>query len=524
MQPRILRYSLLWCLIGAAAMVFLNGSGLTNPAAYHTDLSQAPHWMANHGDSFEEDDLLLRYGEFNESPMQNLIYWIGTAAIDVVLFNKIVGILVFGLTAGLFFGLVTSMAGDQAGHLAAAFYIVFPRATYETGGGFSKGWAIAFVLLAVYVVEKRDWRLLLWSMPLAGLFYPVSPVLMGAIVSIGVLLELKTSPAAAIRACKFLAAASAMAVVPLLYKYLRPPDFAGEMFSPAQMKQMWERGDSTSYTLPLWEEVFAYFEHPFFVFGGFALLMLCAGSGLVWKRSWTALAVGSAIAYHAADLLVPRIYLPDRYSRFSMAVLLVLWFSCNLSRALERVDRRRLRAALGAAAVVIAAASFTETFRPCQGEEEQGLWEDNSWIAPLSAAVAAEPEPILVAGHPYYTADVVIQARRPVLTINRMYHAWFKDYRKAIDERHRAIFSALFARDAAGVNRLAESYGVTHLIVRKQHYQGKSFREGRLFRREYQDFIKRLTTGRGDFVLNPPPQRSVAFEDDNFWLVRLPLG
>ena len=48
----------------------------------------------------------------------------------------------------------------------------------------SKAWAIGFVLLAVYVVETRNWRVLLWSMPLASLFYPVSPVLMGAIVNL----------------------------------------------------------------------------------------------------------------------------------------------------------------------------------------------------------------------------------------------------------------------------------------------------------------------------------------------------
>ena len=98
----------LWFLLGVIAMIYLNGPGLTNPAAYHMDLSQSPHWM---GDSFPEDDLLRRYGHYNESPVQNLIYWLGTMFVDVVLFNKIVGIVIFGLTAALFYALVSSMAG-----------------------------------------------------------------------------------------------------------------------------------------------------------------------------------------------------------------------------------------------------------------------------------------------------------------------------------------------------------------------------------------------------------------------------
>jgi hypothetical protein len=206
-----------------------------------------------------------------------------------------------------------------------------------------------------------------------------------------------------------------------------------------------------------------------------------------------------------------------------MALLLVLWFSANLGRALEGVNRALLKSALGGVVIVLAALSFTDTFRPCQGEKEHGMWEDKSWVAPLSAAIAAQPEPVLVAGHPYYTAETVIQARRPVLTINRMYHSWFKDYRKAIDERHRDIFRTLFARDVPEVNRLAGKYGVTHLIVRKQHYQGERFRSGELYRREYDEFIADLTQGQGKFVLNPPPPHSVLFEDADFWLVKLPL-
>jgi len=42
-----------------------------------------------------------------------------------------------------------------------------------------------------------------------------------------------------------------------------------EMFSTAEIRDMWERGESSSYTVPLWEEVLSYFEHPFFIYGTF---------------------------------------------------------------------------------------------------------------------------------------------------------------------------------------------------------------------------------------------------------------
>ena len=48
------------------------------------------------------------------------------------------------------------------------------------------------------------------------------------------------------------------------------------------MKAMWARGESSSYTWPLWEEVLSYLEHPFFVYGGVLLLMLLWRRGLVF--------------------------------------------------------------------------------------------------------------------------------------------------------------------------------------------------------------------------------------------------
>ena len=510
-------------VVGAAAMLYLNGSGLTSGSKYHTDLTQSPHWFAHHGDRFAGDDLLVEYATFNESPVQNLIYRVGTWFVDPVLLSKLVGVAIFGLTAGLFFGLVSSMSGLRTGVLAGLFYIIFPRATYETAAGFSKGWAIGFVLLAVYIVETRRWRVLLWTMAPAALAYPVAPVLMGAIVFIGIALEFTRDRAEAFAGLKWLSAGSALALIPLLYKYFTPPDRIGEMISTAQMKAMWEAGYSSSYTWPLWEEVYSYLEHPFFIYAPILLLMLLCRRGLVWKRSWSALLIGSTIGYYVADLVVPQLYLPDRYSRFSVAVLLVLWLAHNWNRLLEGLTRPWARRATAAAVVLLAALSFTETFRPCEGEQSQGLWEDKVWVEQLNASIEALPSPVLVAGHPYYTAETVVQARQPVLVINRMFHPWFVDYREEMQTRIRNTFLALYAREVRDVNDLAERYGVTHLIVRKQHYRGSRFRDGRVYRKEFEKFIAGLTVGRGRFVLNPPPRDSILFEDRNFWLVRLPL-
>ena len=72
---------------------------------------------------------------------------------------------------------------------------------------------IAIVLIGVYVLDTRKWRILLWLMPLAALAYPVSSVLLGAIVLSGVVMESRREIKEAILGFKYLAASSAFATV-----------------------------------------------------------------------------------------------------------------------------------------------------------------------------------------------------------------------------------------------------------------------------------------------------------------------
>jgi hypothetical protein len=512
----------IFALLGAAAMVYRQGPGLTDPTKYHSDLTQSPNWVAYQSSAFSDDDLLVEYSAYNESPVQNLVYWIGTWFLDLVLLEKIVGILVFAGTAGLFFVLVARISGPQAAALAALLFAVFPRSAYEIAGGFSKGWATALVLVALFVVETRSWRVLIWLMPLAALAYPVSAVLIGAIALVGLVFDLPGNRGEALRGGRSLAIASALGVLPLLYKYLSPPERIGEMIPTETMKAMWESGDNTDVTLPLWREVLSYLEQPFYVYSLLLILMLLWRRGVVWRRSWTVLAVASTVCFFVADFVAPRLYLPDRYTRFSVAVLLVLWLSHNWSRVIDGLERPWLRRAAVVVVVGFAVVTLSDTFKPCDGDASLGVWEDHSLESGVARYMADEPDPVLVAGHPYYLGHVMVQSKKPVLVVHRMFHAWFRDYREAIDARNKDIFRALYATDVEQVNRLHEIYGVTHLMVARHHYDERMWR-GTVYRQEYRRFIRDLVRYARGFVLNPPPDEAIVYEDRRFWLVKLPL-
>jgi len=224
-----------------------------------------------------------------------------------------------------------------------------------------------------------------------------------------------------------------------------------------------------------------------------------------------------------ADLVMPRLYFPDRYTRYSMAVLLVLFFAHNWERVLGLLRRGWVRRAAVVAVIVFALVSFSDTFKPCDGDRSLEVWQDKGQFAPLSRAIASLPSPVLVASHPYTTSEVLIQARQPVLVIHRMFHYWFSGYHREINTRIRSTFHALLASKVSDVNRLADRYGVTHLVVPKAMYRSDRLADGRLYRPQFRKLIAVLAHGSPDFVLDPPPEASVLFEDDHSWLVQLPL-
>jgi len=537
----------IFAVIGAMAMMYLYGPALTSNTKYHSDLTQTPHWVAYHGDAFPDDDLMVEYATYGESPLQNGIYWVGTWFMELVPLNKIVGIGIFGLTAALFFWLVSSMSGLWTGTLAALFFVIFPRSAYEIAGGFSKAWAIALVLIGVYVVETRSWKNLLWLMPLAALTYPVTPILIGALVLVGLLMDVSRAADEAIRGVKYLTAASGFALVPLLYKYFTPPEAIGEMISTPEMNAIWERGEFGDVTVPLWEDVLRYLDHPFFIYSTILLLILLHRRGLVWKRSWSALIAAAAGIYVLADLVVPRLYLPDRYTRFSIVVLMILWQAHNWSRVLEVFRRRWVRWAAFAAVVAVAAMFFSNvsgvvtdnlawagklkrvtgavdpTFRPGDGSRSLNRWSDKKQYAPLSRVVASLPSPVLLTGHPYYIGHVMLQSKRPVLVNHRLAHPWYAGYSATIDERVRDTLRALYASHVGEVNRLVDRYGVTQLVIRKAAFQDRWIRKGLVYEPQYHDLIQRLARRTKNFVLAPPPKSAILFEDASFWLVQLPL-
>jgi len=510
------------CLaMGLGAAVYLHWPALTNPVDYKSDVRQSPHWAAYHTDTFRDDDLLLDLAAYNESPVQNLIYFIGTYAVDMVTLGKWLAVVGYGLTSALFFWIGHSMLGLRGGVLASFFFTFCPDQFEYFAGGFSKAWMIPLLLVLVYALERKAWNWLVVLLPVGAAAYPVSSVLMGGVALTCLVLEAPREWARVLPPLIMLSVASALAVGVLLVKYAWPPEGVGALTPGSVLREMPEMyfGGMWPYLpLPtLTAELTRRFAHPFTLFSVIVFFLFLGRQGIAWSRSLTALFLASVVFFLLAEAVWMHLYQPNRYTRYSFAVLLALWHAMNWDRVLAAIPWRAVRAVALASLLGLGFYLFQDTFRIGKDTSNR---EDR---VPLSTFLASLPAKVLIAGHPEYMDDVPILARRSVLCNYKLAHPWYSDYYREIRRRTEATFEALYASEPQAVNRLADEWGVTHLVVVKRHLGRPDLEAGGIYVDPYNDFIERLVESNDRFLLSEPPAANVVFRNRELYVIELPL-
>ena len=523
-QPgtRVLLWGLGMFLLGIAAALYFHWPALTNYGMFKDDIVQSPHWAAYHHSSFQPDDLVLRYASFNESPLQNAIYWVGTWFMDFVALGKGLAVISYGALSLLFFLIGRAMHGTRFGLLLALFITLLPDQWDYSAGFFSKFWMIPLLLICVFLLQTDRFRGLIGLLPFAALAYPTAAVLVGMTCTVYWIQEIFSRRDRARRLFRCLAIGSAIAVALLLVKYASPPDFIGPMRSGVELRAMPElaKAGYPSHYIPipaLYREVIDDLSHPFMLFAAAFYFLVLGRKGVGWDRAWTALFVASAIGYLLADYFFMRLYIPNRFMRYSMALLLALWNARNWDLILARTRLRPVRLAL--VATLLAAVGY---FSIAAFESGRG-WTDRRGMTPTARFIRRDlPEGILFAGSPKRLDDVMIQGERSVLTPYKLAHPWFITYYDEMRERTRATLRAHFAAGPGPINELHRRYGVTHFLVEKQLF-ARARRNRRLFVDPYNSEIYKELGRRRTFYLANAPAELFLWQDGRYAVIRLPI-
>ncbi len=511
-------------LLSAGLAVFLSWPSLTNYGIYKSDIRQSPHWASYHHDTFQDDDLLVRYGSFNESPLQNLIYYFGTFFLEMITLTKILSVLSFGLGAVLFFYAGLYMHGRETGILMALFFTFFPDQFDWSAGFFSRFWMEPLLLAVLVVLHSQKWRWLMFLLPICGLAYPPSVIIITATLSIFIVIKLFEDRTQALEILKWTSWGAGIVMVFLLAKYFRPAAEIGSMTSGADLRQMPEMY-SGGLTIrpylpvrPVFDELMERAFHPFTVWAGIGYIAVLGPRRMVWHRSWTAMLLASLLCYILADNFFMHLYLPSRYIKHSLAVLLIFWHASCIFRIYQLIPWKTVGFAAILAILGLAAFAYHDDYRQTRNAFDRRRY------TPMCEFIRDElPPKILIAGHPEIMDDVTVQGKRSVLCNRKMAHPWFPEYYREISQRTRDTFHAIYGMSPGQINVLYHKYGVNYLVIDSRDF-GRNLKKQDIYVRPYNTWILKMIDSRRSFYLKNPPQEAVVYHDRNLKIIRLPLS
>lgn len=169
------------------------------------------------------------------------------------------------------------------------------------------------------------------------------------------------------------------------------------------------------------------------------------------------------VGYHAAAYWAPWIYLPERYVRYPVPVLVVLLLVAAPSLLARRAGRPVAAAWLGAAALAL------WLLLGPRGSAGAGL-NVSSQRDGLEDYLAALPPDALIAGWPTELNNVPLRTRRSVL-LSVEHHLPFQTlYTDEMRRRFAALLDAYLATEVGPLEELRERYGVTHLVFDLRHF------------------------------------------------------
>ena len=201
---------------------------------------------------------------------------------------------------------------------------------------------------------------------------------------------------------------------------------------------------------------------------GIAGLYLASSSSA--GRRLLALCVAAVVGHVSANLLLPNLYLPQRYTLYAIPIFIVVVLPAGLvllARRLMPSDRARpLRATL----LVLCFAGLLAAMGVGM-KTDAGLRHVARSSLPVMAFINTLPPDAVIAGWPRGAIEDVpyVTGRRAFLTAET--HATFHQvYTDRMRERAAAAIDAYFATDVAPLRALHAQHAVTHFVVDRTHY------------------------------------------------------
>ncbi len=520
-------------LVGTALGTWYLWPQISNFYSVQDDVAQHSYWMATFRDpELFKGDIYLTYARSLGTPAVEWLYRLMTIFFTPVVTGKIVCVSLFGLT-GLFSYMAGKAIWNRFGGITMAFFFIgFPFNIDRFEAGLHRAFMFPLLAFFLYVLFARRHHLIGLSLGLSLLFYPPAVIvsLMAAI------LYLVMTPSAfkptfvgkmAVTGWLILVLAIGLTYV---QRKANKPDFLGSMSTGQQMAEdpRYNLGGRSEY-LPF--NTTSYFLRRYFiqrdndfvssflwVAPAFLLLLFIRGRKVSHVAvPIIAFSLASYGLFELAKLIHFKLYIPERYIRFSSVLMGGTVVTLGVCAVLQLLKTPFLKT-VGLVLLLYSA-----------GEKSSGpnvdfinqVHYNVAEYAPLLEHLKELPKDTLIAADPYFSDAISIYSLRKVLVKYELCHPWYGGFRSMMEERARDYFAAMFATSLDDVRAFRDKYGVKYVLYEANLYSKGSVGVDKLFYEPIRSEVRHKYQGdlSKDFIMKHLADHLTIYECGRYQLV-----
>ncbi|MBF0331226.1 MAG: hypothetical protein HQL17_04755 [Candidatus Omnitrophica bacterium] len=520
-------------LFSAAVTFYCQQSAIRDRYCVQGDVMQyQPAFCQYKGNPPPEDDFVARYTWAWNTSGTRLIY--GTAAkfMDPVILTKVLPFILCALTALGCYLCAACLWSRSAGVFSAVLIVLYAWSTHAFSGGHPR--AFAFPLLGgfFYLMLRRNLWLAAFITAVSVVFYPQVALITAAVLAawaVNSVLERRHGTASTNMLWAILAMAAVAVMGGLLISILPADPFFGRMVSLEQMRHMLEfSGDGrTPFFVNnierLWQDdVLA--ERLWGMKGqapaGFLLIGLgawgfyrsrCGSFQLDRVLYWGV--ISSLFWYVMSWLLMAHLFLPGRFLKFGIPVVLSLVAAVALAQATAFAQLRKRLLCRGIVLVAICIWVFPSLFPDVRCYDQKGLY----------AAMKGIPFGALTAGHPSVMDGVTVFTGKKVFLTEEVSLPFYSSHYAEVRRRTRDFFELYYATDIAVLKEICRRNNIRYVVVRAEHFTRSYLNGGRFYFAPYNDYVRALVKGHdsSDFVLFGARQKAGVSAGDGYFIVEI---
>lgn len=187
-------------------------------------------------------------------------------------------------------------------------------------------------------------------------------------------------------------------------------------------------------------------------------------------RRLLALPIVASIAYLVATPLAPTLYLPQRYTAYTIPLVAVVGLPAACRELANRVQGRNVRGWLNGMVVAVVCGTVW-LYTGGTGHRSAGLVQFPNGDAAIYRFVASTAPSTMFAAWPSELANnIPYFSHRSILMNAEVHQVFHTRYADEMRVRTYALIDAYLATDLAPIHALHQQYGVRYLVVDERHF------------------------------------------------------